>query len=446
MSRNNEEKIIDQFIDELNRDAKPSAYQSGEPIDPELEKAFETVRAVKRLRESRASKRWLTSTPFKGALAAAAALLLVIGLSFFSFDGWPGQERGIVHAVVQAYEELQSYQGTVEIRSEKDGEVDYLETIEVAYQKPGKYNAVHRYDGHKLHYVSDGDSMVHLAPYGIEIENVFPEKELWRYHIGTAVWELKNAAEVNIVAQETLFGREATVIEYRYSEEEEVFHELWIDETLELPLRKVFNTPEGSLTVAFTELEVNPELDEDLFRWELSPEQKAEAEVLNRTGTLDEALELWPEAERLVEKAPAEMELERIGMLDDGFFELVLRFAGPGEEDFLDVYRTTTPRPFSHFSGSTLGRLGNGYVELNENTWNVFDLYIGQSSIGRWILLEKAKNGEMNIKEEIFLVSNYSTRVLQELLENYAGEEMESVDMGELLREGLEPSTEKEGH
>jgi len=126
---------------------------------------------------------------------------------------------------------------------------------------------------------------------------------------------------------------------------------------------------------------------------------------------------------------------------------LVLRFAGPGKGDYLDAYHSSSPREFIYFSGSTLGQLEDGYVELNPEAWNVFDRYIGESSIGRWIVLgEEDERGKRVLEEEVFLVSSRGTEELRVFLEQLVGEEMEPVSYGELLEKGLEPAVEKEGH
>jgi len=248
----------------------------------------------------------------------------------------PGvKEVNIVHAVVKAYEELQSYSGVTEIRSERDGKVEFLETIEIQYKKPFKYSAFHSYDGFEMRYISDGDKLAVMEPNIITVDNLFPEKELWRYHIGTAVWELEEAAEVNITGTETLFGREAAVLEYRFAGDSE-FHQMWIDKATNLPLRKILNHPEGSrLVVEFKELQVNPALDDDLFAWVLP--QNVNTRELNRTASLEEIMEHWPEASILPGALPEGMTLVKAGILENDLYEYVLRFQGAREKDFMDI-------------------------------------------------------------------------------------------------------------
>lgn len=398
---------VDDFIDDLTREKKPRAY-SLDTVDPEMEKMFETIRAVKRLRESRPAQNFFRTRLFKGMVTAAAALLLTVGLL-----NLPGpKEFNIVHAVVKAYEELQSYSGVAEIRSERNGEVDFLETIDIQYKKPFKYSAYHRYNGYEVRYISDGEKLAVMEPSLVTVENIFPEKELWRYHIGTAVWELQEAAEVNTLGTETLFGREVTVLEYRYTGDS-VSHQMWIDKATNLPLRKVLNHPEGSvLVVEFKELQINPVLADDLFSWTLP--QGANVRELNRAGTLEEIKRIWPEASRLPEILPPEMKLKKAGILDNDLYEYVLRFQGAGEKDYIDVFYTTKPVESASLPGAEYGRLAGGSVYLNAKAWNVFENYIGESRTARWVTDEAA----------VLIVSSREISQLQHILEQLSGEKI----------------------
>lgn len=403
----NEIQQVNLFIEDLIQEKKPSAYTQN-VVDPEMEKMFEAIRAVKRLRKSKTAGKFFSSRWFKGVVAAAA-LLLVVGLMTI-----PGvKEVNIVHAVVKAYEELQSYSGVTEIRAERDGKVEFLETIEIQYKKPFKYSAFHSYDGFEMQYISDGDRLAIIEPNMVTVENIFPEKELWRYHIGTAVWELEEAAEVNIMGTETLFGREAEVLEYRFAGDNE-YHRMWIDKATNLPLRKILNHPEGSrLVVEFKELQINPALDDDLFTWVIP--QNVNIHELNRTATQKQVMERWPEAAVLPEILPEEMELAKAGILDNDLYEYVLRFQGIKEKDFLDIYYTTTPMEYTFLPETELGQLAGGYIDYDAAAWNIFKIYPGKSKVARWVRDDA----------EVFIVSSRDITQLLPILEKLAGEKIE---------------------
>lgn len=411
MNDMNEIQQVDHFIEDLLQDKKPRAYQEGN-VDPEMEKMFASVRAVKKLRKGKpAARRLLSSRWVRAMVAAAAMILLITGLLNF-----PGQEEvNIVHAVVRAYEELQSYSGVTEIRSERNGEIEFLETIEIQYKKPFKYRAHHSYNGFKKQYISDGEKLAEIEPDRVTVENIFPEKELWRYHIGKSVRELEYAVEVNTLGTETLFGREATVLEYRYAGEE-VYNQMWIDKATKLPLRKVMNHPEGSkLVVEFKELEINPQLEDEIFNWTLP--QGIKVRELNRTADIEEVIKAWPETTKLLNILPEEMELKLAGVLYNDLYEYILRFQGTNEIDFLDVYYTTTPPEFTFLPEIELKRLAGGYVDFDSSVLHVSNRYFEESRIVRWITDEA----------EVFIVSSQhrNTAELLSILEELAGEKIE---------------------
>lgn len=419
MNENRHEEYIDEFIDNLRNEQKPAFYRRQEQgketgKDAELEKMFETVRAVKRIKKTgkySTTAAFFRSRSFKGAVAAAAAILLVLGLNLFNLTGI--NDGNIVHAVVEAYEELHSYKGVVEIRSEREGETDFLETIEIKYQKPLQYSAFHIWNNSERHYLSDGEKLAIIGPTKITVDNLFPERELWRYHIGTAVWELEEAAEINVLGKEKIFERNTTVLEYRFPGDED-FHQMWIDESVNLPLRKVLNQPDGSsLTVEFKELEINPALEEDSFAWELPA--GIEIEELNQAISLEEVKDGWPEVGQALAAAPADMELIQAGLLDEPFFDYVLRFRGESGKDFLDIYYTTTPNEPHFMAGGEQGTLDNDRVEVDEGVQNVFELYSGESNVARWIKSDA----------EIFIVSTRETFQLEKTLEEVAGSKID---------------------
>ncbi len=435
----NQEDKIHQFIEDLNREKKPEVYRSEEAMNTDLEEMFETIRAVKRLKQGRKAtlhQRILGSKGMKVA-AAAAAFVLVIAMSIFNLTG--PKNGNIVQAVVKAYEDLQSYSGVVEIRSERNGRIDFQETIDIQYKKPYQYTAHHRYDGVEKKYISDGKRLVTLFPNNIaEVENMFPEREIWRYHIGTTVWELEKAEEVNILGTEEMLGRSATALEYRYAGQEE-YNKLWIDEATKLPLRKVLkNTPENrQLIVEFKELDVNPQLDDELFHWSDALLEDMRVREFNAETTLEQVKTAWPDLDKILETLPEGLEYFRAGTLEEyDFYRYVVRFRGETEADYLDVYFTEEPWEFTFFPASEVGKLADGYVELNPEAWNVFERYTGASRTGRWV-------GE---EYDIFLVSSRDTDELQALLEQLAGESIQFMEKFQLMEIGTDPVPEKEGH
>ena len=441
----NMQQLLDEFIDDLAAEKKPRAYQSDanseQSIDQETEKLLETVRAVKRYAAAeetttekpgekpgekpeekpnekpgeKSEKKFYRSGWFKGAVAAAAVLVLALGFSLFQLPG--GHQPGVVQAFVQAYESMEGYRGVFEIRSESNEQVDSKTTINVSYKKPHKYKALHEYNGFEQKYTSDGKKLVEESYNRVTVEQVFPEKELWRYHIGTLAGEMNAAEEIEVVGEEVVFGRTADVVEYSYKDD--IYgetHVVWIDQDTHLPLRKELRNPEGQLVVEFRELEMNPEFASDTFKVEIPSEPEPEPNILNRLAEPEELEAEYPEVEAIQEAIPEDMHRERIGYLKNNvFFDYVLRYQEPDAYEYLDVFLTRDIEESSLFPDSKKGVLGEGYVELNANVWNLFDIYIGSNSMAQWIKPELG----------IILVSNRPVDELQDVLENLAGEAVE---------------------
>ncbi len=413
MNKNGIEQV-DQFIEDLRHDQKPRAYRR-EKVDPQMEKMYESIRAVKRLGRGRTAKGGLFKSRWiKGIAALAAALLLAAGVMVMNFP-FCG-ETNIVHAVARAYEELQSYSGRVEIRTERNGAIESREIIEIKYKKPYQYFADHKDGSSETRHISDGEKLAVIKPGAITIDNIFPERELWRYHLGRSVRELEYAVEVNTLGAETLFGRKATLLEYRYAGDE-LYQQMWIDEATKLPLRKVLNHPEGSkLVVEFIELEINPQLEDDIFTWSVPPGVKIRE--LNRSADMEEIKRAWPEVAGLLSALPEGMKLERAGVLDADLYEYVLRFQGVDKDDYLDVYYTADSPQFSFLFRPEieLGRLAGGYVDFDSHAWNIFGRQ-EENRVARWI-------GEGG---DLFIVSGPGRKVdeLLSIMERWRGEKIE---------------------
>ncbi|MDO9573481.1 MAG: hypothetical protein Q7I94_00700 [Candidatus Contubernalis sp.] len=465
MDKEKQEDFLSEFIDDLVAEKKPRAYESDETL--EMEKLFETVRAVKRTKEEAREKTYgsgedfnlqskkstLGGEPWKSmgtrglgqkisrlSLVAVAAVIFLAAFIGIMDSPFLGQES-IVEAVVRAYEDLEGYTGVVEIRSIREGTVDFRETVNITYQKPWSYAAVHHFNDVEVTNISDGDRLVTIMPNSVTVENVFPEKELWRYHIGTQVWELKSAVEVTEIGEETLLGREAVVLQYRYEEGEE-YSRMWIDKRTNLPLKKELTPYEGSsLVVEFTELQVNPTIGPETFDYALEDMgilslEQPDIHEINRQGEMAE-VEADADLKAIRDHLPQGYDLFKVGVLEnDMFFDYVLRYRGETEKDFLDIYLSSNPREFYYSPDSRVGKLAGGYVEVNQKAWNVFEHYIGESSIAKWITPDF----------EIFMVTNHGSSLPAAYLEKIAGEEIEYVTPTDLAKEGIHPPIVKEGH
>lgn len=446
MSRhNNKENLVNKFIDDLNDDKKPQVYVTGE-FESEDEMLFETIRSIKRnidakdMKSNSKNKRKVLSFIKQRKMKfsfAAASIFIVFSLVTGLFQ-LPGNNQGIniVHALQQAYSELESYTGTTVITGYKDGEIEYYETIDIHYKKPWKYKAVHNFDETVVSYYSNGSKLITEYPNSIEVENVFPEKDLWRYHIGTPIWELNESDSYTELGTEKVLGRDAHVIQYNYAVGE--YNTIWIDAETNLPLKKelTIENDSRSLVVEFKNLQVNPQIDDVIFDYVLD-ENNENVRVFNQTSSIDELKDLGHEkADDIVKAMPDNYEIFTVGYLDqDMIFDYVLRFKGQKEKDFIDVYYSSSPMELRYTRDSILGKLGSGYVVIDEDAVNVMETYIGFNTAGRW-------NTE---NEELFIVTNSGSADLIKIMEDIAADKMEEVTIKE-IEDIIQEHITKENH
>lgn len=439
-SRKRKEDLLNDFIDDLNSERKPRVYKSGE-FENEDETLFETIRAVKRSGESLELQKKEGFFAFvhrqKLKLAFAAVSMVIVFTALTGILQLPGfrEESNIVHAIRKAYVELESYIATVEVTGVINGEVEYFETIDIKYEAPWKYKAVHNFNEVTVSYYSNGERLIRKFPNAIEVENVFPEIDLWRYHIGTSVWEIVDAEEVVRLDNEELLGREAKVIKYRYSSKE--YNKIWIDAKTKLPLRKelISEHDNRSLVVEFKDLQINPQIDESVFNYDIE-EDYENIRVFNNALSLEELKsEENEEVERILDSLLDSFEVFVVGNLENSnLYDYVIRTKG-ADNDYIDVYYSSNPSAFSYDNDSVYKKLKDGYVQIREDAFNVMETYVGESNILRWT----------NNEKEFFIVSNLNSDYLIRIIEDTLGGEVDDVSREE-IQENFSPIIERDNH
>lgn len=444
---NKKEDVLNSFIDDLNDEKKPEAYKYLEDDnDNELEMLFETVRAVKRLRDNdnksigrkRGSKMPNNKMLFIVKTVAVASILLMVFLAgniFNVIDFDNNQIEGnIVYAMEKAYEQLKSYTGVIEIKSESNGNIDYVERIEVKYKKPDKYVAVHSYDGYTYKQISDGEKLYTIDNNLVTIDYRNPQKNLWRYHIYNQIQELKEAREIEEAGSEILAGREALIYKFRFDENEK-FHRIWIDKETNLPLKKELNLNDNrKLINHFIEIEVNSEIEDNVFTYE--PKENERVVKLNEKISIEEVKQVWDKTNNLIDAVPDNFDLVKVVKLENDIYEYMLEFNGVYEGEFFDVFFTTKPFTDFYVKDAKHGILEDGWVEIQSNVVNVFKEYIGTSNVAKWVTPEL----------EIVIVSSIDENSLEYVLEDLTGKEIKFVTSSEIEKLGVEPVGYKEGH
>ncbi len=308
-NRYNEQEYLNDFIDELIMECKPTPPPN---LDQDTAAMLETVRSVKRLRSDEVSWEWTKEKQKRSGsskirrqawvkwLSAAAVIFLIAGFiqmqdqqddaDFLAMDSAPEEmaprtmmemDNGTFAFVAEAYQMLDNYVGTMEVAHELDDE-SWEETVEITYQKPNQFVSVKRVeDGEPLTRIYDGGRFM-VSYRGeesdeITIEAIGPEAldfYLSDYHLGTMLEEIRNAPDVNLLGHETINGHSVTVYEYRY-DPEQPFNRVWVDEHLQLPLKQEVNHSNGdSMTREFTSLSVDVDLDESVFSFNVEDADK----------------------------------------------------------------------------------------------------------------------------------------------------------------------------
>ncbi|MFZ5945470.1 MAG: LolA family protein [Bacillota bacterium] len=369
----NREELLSNYIDDMQSERRPGILGKVDDLDDEMLDLLETVRVIKRTYKKKTKILHLPWIRIAATLAAAVFIfVLLVGIEPYVFP----RKGSIVHAVVRAYGELNSYQGQVVVKSFENNKVVSEETIEISYQKPWKYHAVHEYNGTKVERISDGSKVAAFYRQRIEVDNLFPEKDLWRYHVGTTVWELEKAQDVQQKGIEKVLGRDAYLIHFRVSEDAE-YQKMWVDAETDLPLKKELVFPENrKIVMEFKELRVNPVLEDQVFRIKIP---KGEAvKQWNQLSSFENAQHQWDWLSNLNKIIPQELKLVKTGKTNEDTF--VLRYKNlQTENDFLDILIMPKPESIRY-----LGENNKGFVQIKEGV-NALGIHIEKTNVGQWV-------------------------------------------------------------
>ena len=310
IDRDQQAEVLNDFIDALIMEYKPVPPPQ---MNQDLSAMFETVRGIKRLRsekevlydageglahlsdrdESEEKGRtgiFTSIKPWMKWASAAAALFLVAGaitmqqlgdrtedMSPMSMEMAPQESFAGLYAMAEAYDRLDNYQGTLEVRYELPDH-GWTETVEITYEKPDKFYTVTRqedqttftriYDGgdQLISFHGDGSQGVMVDYMGPELLDMY----LSDYHVGSLLNEIQSAPEVNEIGTQMINGREAFIYEYRY-DPDAPFHRAWIDQSLQLPVKMETNFIDGSSVVReFTRLAIDVPIESHYFAFDLS--------------------------------------------------------------------------------------------------------------------------------------------------------------------------------
>lgn len=187
--------------------------------------------------------------------------------------------NNITYAMDRAYGDLSAYSGNVEIRYEdRTGKVSSSEKIEVKYKKPGRYMAVIEKDNMITTKISDGEKLYVINTDGVRVNYLSSDEGAWKYLIGESIDRLKKTTNFEQIGDEIIGEKDTFIYEFGFNNGE-ILNRIWIDKATNLPIKQELNMPDGTkITSRLTKLDVNPNLDDSIFKYEIKEGQKVNYE------------------------------------------------------------------------------------------------------------------------------------------------------------------------
>lgn len=250
------ENKLSSYIDSLNDERTPNEHGS-ENETQEMEELFHTIRKVRSLKEPsmpdstypknltaninrhllkernsrKPRKRW-----FYGAATAAAAIALIIALNTIG----PFNKGDVVYAMEQAYKGIKAYHGVLDVvETNAEGKSVTPTKVEVWADKEGHYYAKELEGAQKdLITANDGKKKWQIQPEEKEVDvfTAFPDPYSFTFEIGKQIEDVKSAVKTQVIGDDTVAGRAATVLEV--TPQGGSPYKIWIDKETKMPLQK----------------------------------------------------------------------------------------------------------------------------------------------------------------------------------------------------------------
>ncbi len=296
---------ISEFIDDLNAERKPKA--SHDPAlwkDEELEQLLETVRVVRRLRGSLAEdlgrvdmkKEPETLHFFDLKKMAMAVCIIVIIFTCSGMVQLTKKPHNILYAMAEAYEQVKSISGVLEYRDETGSRVMHSEITKFKFESPNKFHAEHSFNNTTYTSFYDGGDVMYSEwtgdPERTRVDFMDPEMlktQMSWLLLKNTVKDLINGngvVEQKKIGGEIIAGRETDGYEIKFEIEGNVtIQRIWVDKKINLPLKweilypgKTTDTQkkieDSKLVTCFKEIDINPEVSENLFKYTPAPSRK----------------------------------------------------------------------------------------------------------------------------------------------------------------------------
>jgi outer membrane lipoprotein-sorting protein len=427
------EKIVSDFIDQLNIEKKPKEDEYTTDSD-ELKELFQTVKLVKSLKEpampgedfpvrlvkaveeqvSRKhtvkSRKWAWMASVVG-IAAMFALMMNILFT-------PGSSN-IVKAMEEAYQMINAYHGTIEIvETNKDGESVTQAKLEVWANKDGNYY-IKGLQGPNKNYitVNNGEKKWQLQPdkKQVQIFPTFPDNYSFIFDLGNEINDVKNALSVKEIGEEKIVGRKTTVLEI--TPKGGSSYHLWIDQETKLPLKKQSAMQHAiQYTVTYTQIDFSNPIPNELLSYQVprdytvidnNPEQ-----VVNNLEEAQKTVGFTPTAPKTI---PDGYIQERIAVLPEQKVVKMYYSTKDRSKKVMIVQGKSTGK-FEPVPNATLGKINKHPVEIQAPLYEEAGLlgggipYSGTTKINslRWQQdgLEFAVVGQASLEDLTVFVEN----------------------------------------
>lgn len=277
------EESVSDLIDQQNRNKKPKTNVNQRFDEDSLEYDMPNISTV---RKSKPSVLRLV-LKYKKLVAIACLVIVLLAVNFLNI---PGFQRGIVYAMVESYERLNSVSGVLEYSNRRGNEHSQVEIINFEFKKPNAFVLSHQSDMGIVSKTYDGGDIMYTEFSGdinrvrVDFMDEFMQKEQLRWLLLSNIAEelLNDTYEKDEkrIPGEVIAGRKTEGYEFTYNINGNItIHRVWVDKKIDLPLKweiiypgcvnkegKVI--PEERITTTFTEIVLNPEIDDGIFNYE----------------------------------------------------------------------------------------------------------------------------------------------------------------------------------
>ncbi|WP_099159122.1 LolA family protein [Virgibacillus ndiopensis] len=315
---NNERKVSD-FIDRLNKEQQPDEDEYSTESD-ELKELYQTVKLVKSVKDPTMpgpdfQKKLISSVKSEASrkrpqnkrkwaffisIASAAAIIALIVNVMLPFGN-----SNIVNVMADAFEEVEAYHGTLEIvEMNANGKSTTQVKLEVWADKNGHYYIKNLEGSNKgLVTVNNGEKKWQVHPHQKQV-HIFPSTPdgyRFNFELGNEINNVTNALATNVIGEDTIAGRKATILEVTPKGGEP--YQIWIDNETKLPLQKqtaMHNAIQYKIT--YTEIAFNNTIPGKLMDYQLPKGfeeiDKNSEQVVTDINEVQEAVGFTPKTPR----------------------------------------------------------------------------------------------------------------------------------------------------